>query len=273
MSKVEDLESDFFYRSEGTVRYARWRRIPQLLSLIDTAMAARIAIGNIRTRQSARATPSQKVLLAGIEVPEREADLARVIRRLCETTRHQVDVAITRMEPAGKFANINRAISTRDLGQYDWLLIVDDDIELSRHFLDVFLHLAHTHELQLAQPAHRYRSHKSFLITERHWGALVRRTGYVECGPVSLFHRETFPEIIPFPPLRWSWGIDVSWADLAKRRDWKVGIIDAVPIRHLRPVGGSYSTSAANDEAADFLRSKGITISRREVFSVNYKMA
>src|SRR5690349_13325726 len=107
MSDLKQVESDFFYRSEGTVRYARWRRITQLLSLIDTAMAARILIGNLRTRQAARAMPCQKVLLAGIEVPGREADLARVLRQLRETTRHQVDVATTRMEPVGKFANIN----------------------------------------------------------------------------------------------------------------------------------------------------------------------
>lgn len=273
MSDPKDIESDFFYRSEGTIRYARWRRITQLLSVIDMLMAARIAIGNARAREAARMMPLQKVLLAGIEVPGREADFARVIQELCETTRHQVDVAMTQMEPAGKFANINRALSTRDLAQYDWLLVVDDDIKAPRDFLDVFLYLAHKHQLRLAQPAHRYLSHKSFLITERHWGALVRRTRFVECGPVSLFHRETFSDIIPFPPLRWSWGIDVSWADLARRRGWDVGIIDAVPIQHLRPVGGSYSTSAANDEAADFLRSKGITISREEVFSVNCKIA
>lgn len=273
MSDLKGVESDFFYRSEGTVRYSRWRRITQLLSVVDMVMAARIVIGSIRTRQAARAAPCQKVLLAGIEVPGREADLARVIRQLCESTRHQVDIATTRMEPVGKFVNINHAISNRNLEQYDWLLVVDDDIEVPHGFLDVFLHLAHKYQLRLAQPAHRYRSHKSFLITERHWGTLVRRTRFIECGPVSLFHRKTFADIIPFPPLRWSWGIDVSWADLARRRGWNVGIVDAVPIRHLRPVGGSYSASAANNEAAEFLRSKGITISRRDVFSINSKIA
>lgn len=273
MSDARDGESDFFYRREGTLRYARWRRFNPLLSAIDMVMAARVAIGNFKTRQAARTTPSQKVLLAGIEVPGREADLTRVIQELCETEHHRVDVATTRMAPVGKFANINRAISTRDLRQYDWLLVVDDDIKAPRGFLDVFLHLAHKYELRIAQPAHRYHSHKSFLITERHWGALVRRTGYVECGPVSLFHSDTFSELIPFPPLRWSWGIDVSWADLARRRGWNVGIIDAVPIKHLRPVGGAYSTAEATDEARQFLRSEGITISRRDVFMINSKIA
>lgn len=273
MMSTLECESDFFHRSEGTVRYARWRRIPQLLSLLDAAISARIVIGRARIRRVARTTPPQKILLAGIEVPGREADLVRAIQQVSKTTRHQVDVATTRMEPVGKFENINRAIAARDLAQYDWLLIIDDDIETTRGFLDSFLHLAYTHQLRLAQPAHRYRSHKSFLITERHWGALVRRTGFVECGPMSLFHRETFADILPFPPLRWSWGIDVCWADLARRRGWTVGIVDAVPIRHLRPVGGSYSTADANDEAAGFLRARGITISRHEVFSMNCKIA
>jgi hypothetical protein len=177
------------------------------------------------------------------------------------------------MKPVGKFENINHAIADHELSKYNWLLVVDDDIAVPDNFLDVFLYLAHSYGLKLAQPAHKFLSYASFKITERHWGSQARSTGFVEIGSVSLLHRDTFADLIPFPPLRWSWGLDVFWAQCAKRRGWRMGVIDAVPIRHLRPVGGSYDIRAARDEAIAFLTSQGVTISRAEMFSVNQRIA
>jgi hypothetical protein len=237
------------------------------------AMTARIVLANVRTRKAACRTPTQTVLLAGIEVPGRENDLARVIERILESTRHNVSVATTRMRPVGKFENINSALLNQDLSGYDWLLVIDDDIEVPDRLLDLLIYFSEKHNLKLAQPAHKFKSHKSFTITERHWGSQARNTQFIESGPVSLFHRDTFPDLIPFPALRWTWGIDVYWADMAKRRGWRMGIVDAAPIRHLRPVGGSYDMSAARKEAIDFLKAASVRISREEVFRLNCRIS
>jgi hypothetical protein len=265
-------QSDFFFSGEGTVRYARWRRSRHLLSLLDAATEARIAVAKRRARKAARDIPIQTVLLTGIEVPGRESDLSRAIEQILATTRHNVRVATTRMQPVGKFDNVNSALTGQDLSEVDWLLVVDDDIEVPKFFLDLFLYFCYANKLKLAQPAHRFSSHKSFTITERHWASQVRSTGFIESGPISLFHRDTFADLIPFPSLRWTWGVDVFWAHKARLRGWRMGIADAVPIRHLRPVGGSYNMTAAHQDAVEFLRSQRMTISRAEVLGPNHRI-
>jgi hypothetical protein len=177
------------------------------------------------------------------------------------------------MEPVGKFENVNRAIFGYNLKNYNWLLIVDDDIEVKEDFLDLLIYFAITNKFKLSQPAHKYYSYASYKITQRHWGSQARRTGFVEIGPVSLLHSDTFSHLIPFPCLRWSWGLDIFWAQVAKQQGWRIGVIDAAPIRHLRPVGSSYSTVAAKNEAIAFLSSQAVTISKAATFDVNERIA
>jgi hypothetical protein len=258
---------------EEHIRPVRWRRYKTLLRLLDAATDMRAIAARRRARKAARHIPPQAVLLTAVQVPGRENDLARVIERVSCTTRHDVNVAITSMKPSGKFDNINDAIAGHELTKYNWLLVIDDDIDLPNDFIDLLLYFSYTYNLKLAQPAHRFRSYASYKITERHWGSQARRTGFVEIGPVTLLHRDTFAYLIPFPSVRWAWGLDFFWADVAKRQDWRMGVIDAVPIRHLRPVGASYDNLAAGNEAIAFLTSKAITTSKAEMFGVNQRIA
>ena len=66
----------------------------------------------------------------------------------------------------------------------------------------------------------------------------------VEIGPLTAFHRSVAAELLPFPPLRMGWGLDAHWGGLAQERGWRLGVVDATPIRHeprdgerLRPRG------------------------------------
>jgi hypothetical protein len=272
-SIMSGLVSDFFTSEGGEIRRTHWRRYWKLLRFIDAAADARAFLGIRRLRKAVERMPPMAVLLAAVQVPGREADLTQVIRRISATIRHNVTVAVTDMEPVGKFDNINRAIANHDLTNYDWLLIVDDDIVVPDGFLDLLLYFAHDHDLKVSAPAHKFLSYKSYTITERHWASLVRRVGFVESGPVTLLHKDTFRDLTPFPSLRWAWGIDLSWAQIAKRRGWKMGMIDAIPIRHLRPVAVSYDSKAAADQAIEFLRTHGVTISRAEAFGTNRRIA
>jgi len=262
---------DFFNVSDGNLRRRRWQYRP-ILRLFDAVSDARVALARRQSRRAARRMPSQAILLAAVKVPGREVDLARVIDKVL-ATRHQVDVAVAPMQPIGKFDNINRTISAYDLTKYDWLMVVDDDVDLPSGFLDLLVYFCHTLDLKVAQPAHRFDSYASFKITRRRWAAQARRTGYVEIGPVCLLHRDTFADFIPFPSLRWAWGLDIFWAHVAGRRGWRMGVIDAVPISHLRPVGGAYDMTAARHDAIEFLASWGVTLRKAEMFGVNQRIA
>ena len=68
-------------------------------------------------------------------------------------------LATTPAEGGGKFENLNRLLAEHPAAGHDWL-IVDDDVELPRGFLDRFLFLCERFSLtRSAQPAHRLRAH------------------------------------------------------------------------------------------------------------------
>ena len=152
----------------------------------------------------------------------------------------------------GKFQNLNTLLEGE--GSFDWLLVFDDDVELPPHFLDRFLGVAERLDLALAQPAQTLMSHAAWRVTRRRGGSLARETRFVEIGPVTAFRRDAALELTPFPDLRYGWGLDLHWAALARERGWRLGIVDALPVRHERsPVATAYGHEDAIEEARGFL--------------------
>jgi hypothetical protein len=91
-------------------------------------------------------------------------------------------------------------------------------------------------------------------VTRRRPLALARETAFVEIGPVTLLRARTFAALLPFPPLRMGWGLDVRWAALAREHGWRLGVVDALPVLHAAaPAGSGYSRDAAVAEARAFL--------------------
>jgi hypothetical protein len=124
---------------------------------------------------------------------------------------------------------------------------------LPRRFLDRFLAACEHFDLALAQPAQTLMSHAAWRVTRRR-GSYVRETRFVEIGPVTAFRADAARELTPFPDLRYGWGLDLHWAALARERGWRLGIVDAVPVRHEQsPVATAYRHADAIDEAQRFL--------------------
>ena len=146
-------------------------------------------------------------------------------------SRHEVITRIVDIDERGKFERLRAELDAlaEDVALADWLLIVDDDVELPHGFLDRFVCIAERAGLRLAQPAHRRRSHAAWPVTRRHPGQDVRRTRFVEIGPVTALHRDTFAALLPFPPLSMGWGLDVHWGAVAAEHGWPVGVVDATP--------------------------------------------
>ncbi len=200
--------------------------------------------------------PARRVLVIGVERPEHLA-LSRQAHRELLRSRHQVELHTCRPDGLGKFENLNRLLAEHPADGHDWLLLLDDDIELSRGFLDRFLFLCERFSLQLAQPAHRLSSHAAWPQTRRRPASVTRETCFVEIGPLTALAGETFPELLPFPALRMGWGLDAHWAAVAREHGWRMGVIDAVTIRHrAAPAAERYSREQAIDEARGFLKSR-----------------
>lgn len=253
-----------FYRSTRGAFHGQWRAKGRFK---DALFDARLAIEWKRLYEAMQTVPARRVLISGVEIPERKEDLHSVLERMSHS-RHQVTTkTVPFVRGKGKFQNLNEGLRDLNLDQFDWMILVDDDVEFPEDFLDKFLYLSEASDLHLCMPAHRFRSNQTFRVTARHWGGMVRITHYVESGPITAFRKSMFQHVFPFPELQWSWGTDIAWGESARKMGYRIGIVDGTPIRHLRPVGGSYDVSLATEEAEAFLAREGIARPRREILS------
>lgn len=264
-----------------------WRRAKRTAgelayNAIDVVTATRL-----RASRLSRSTPAPlDVLVIGVYRP---GSLLPAALPALHSDRHNVRLAfgatgeaeselrdrtVAQHLAGGKFENLNRllAASSGAASPPDWTLVVDDDVRLPRSFLDRFLGVCHAFGLDLAQPAQTLRSHSAWKVTRRRPASLVRVTRFVEIGPVTAFSRRVAAELLPFPELRYGWGLDLHWAAIAGQRGWKLGVVDALPIRHEAAlVAATYPREAAIEEAGEFLRDRAYLSSVRtgEVLAVH----
>lgn len=223
----------------------------------DAVAAARLE--RLWLRRATVAAPRRRVLALGVERIG-QPGLLEEARHEFARSHHEVTFVTRAAGDRGKFENLNALLADHPATAHDWLMVIDDDVALPRGFLDAFIFLAERFGLRLAQPAHRHRSHAAWRVTRRRPASLVRETRFVEIGPVCAFHADTFATLLPFPPLRIGWGLDAHWSALARQRGWKLGVVDATPVRHgLRPIAADYDRRAAVDEAANFLADRPYT--------------
>jgi hypothetical protein len=198
-------------------------------------------------------------------------DLAAACRELV-ASRHAVEIWLGAMSDAGPFLMPHTRITGMTGGKLeninslwgnwraqrlpppDWTLVIDDDVRIPRHFLDRFLVLCERFDLTLAQPAQSRRSHAAWPVTRRRPHSLVRETRFVEVGPVTAFRREAAARLLPMPPLRHGWGLDQHWAAVAEQECWRIGVVDATPVRHERQgIAATYSQAEATADRERFL--------------------
>jgi hypothetical protein len=239
------------------------RRLGELaFSALDTLAGTR----RTATRLGRSAAAPLDVLVIGVYRPG--SLLAEALPALL-SERHRVRIALGSAGPAdeplrehtvaeglagGKFENLNRVLEAAGGGTADWTIAIDDDVRLPRAFLDRFVGVCEAFELDLAQPAQTLLSHSAWKVTRRRPASLARETRFVEIGPVTAFGRTAAAELLPFPELRYGWGLDLHWAAVAAERGWRLGVVDAVPVRHeARTVAAGYPRREAEREAASFL--------------------
>jgi hypothetical protein len=250
-----DPKGDFLSGTSGEV----WGKRATSQALVADAYAdARALLSRVpsRLRQAARTTPRRRVLVLGVE-REDEPNLLASVRQELLGSRHDVQFESTPAGQRGKFENLNALLAAHPPQDHDWLLVIDDDVQLPGGFLDAFVFLIERFDLRLAQPAHRARSHAAWQVTRRRPGSVLRQTVYVEIGPVIAFHPDTYDVLLPFPELRAGWGLDAHWAALAAQHGWRLGIVDATPVRHgLRRIAARYDRAEAIQEGHRFLSGK-----------------
>jgi GT2 family glycosyltransferase len=243
------LDPEYLSGRSGTLG----RRALAIARARDVADLRRLAPARLALRRTSRRSPRRRVLALLFDRPTHTATADAIAAELGRS-HHDVEVVRVVPEPGkGKWANVNAALARHPAAGSDWLVLLDDDVALPRHFLDDVLYLAERFDFRLAQPAHAQASHAAWEITRRRPGLVARRTNFVETGPVTLFRADVFDALLPFPDLAMGWGLDAYWSALARERGWPIGVIDATPVRHLRPVAGDYPRDEAIAEAEAFL--------------------
>jgi hypothetical protein len=267
------MTADLFSGDAGDVTHP-WRRLKRGLGEVAFEAISLVTLTGPRIDRLARTQPPRRVLVASVYRPG--SLLGEALPRL-RSERHEVTLALGALDGAeallaehtvashlggGKFANLNRVLAgtgPRALEglDFDWILALDDDLLLPPRFLDRFLALCERFALDLAQPAQSLRSHSAWKVTRRRPASLARETRFVEIGPLTVFGRRAAAELMPFPELRYGWGLDLHWAAVAAERGWRLGVVDATPVRHESAiVGSAYPRADAEAEAAEFLASR-----------------
>jgi hypothetical protein len=257
--------STFLSGDAGDVT-APWRRLKRAVGEVAYGVADLASGTGRQALRLAERQAQMRVLVVGVYRP---ASLLAEAAGQLASQRHEVRVLLGSMgdpDPAlggmtvaagltrGKFENLNLLLAEAGSYDPDWTLVVDDDVELPPRFLDCFVAVSEAFGLQLAQPAQTLRSHSAWKVARRRPGSLARETRFVEIGPVTGFRREVASQLLPFPELRFGWGLDLHWAALAAERGWRLGVVDALPVRHeAGRVAAGYSRGDAIGEAQRFL--------------------
>src|SRR5436190_11009763 len=119
-------------------------------TLGDAMLDLRARAAGRELERLAQATPRRRVLALSVYRPD-SGQIQAAVAEL-KRTRHDLRLALgsTATLTGGKFQNLNVLLHTAE-SDYDWLLVLDDDVALPRHFLDRLIALAEAFDLALAQ--------------------------------------------------------------------------------------------------------------------------
>ena len=223
-------------------------------------------------------TTPRRVLVVGVLLNDRPNLAREMTRELQSSVNFAVDVkwvslgtgeaseelseTIVRREatPRDKFALVNAVLQSVSLDGYEWIVVVDDDVDLAPGWLDAYLSLQGECGLALSQPARTAKSFISHPFTTTQPGFDARETSFVEIGPVFSLHRSAFPTLLPFDEA-WpmGWGMESQWSVLCRTNGLRMGIIDAFPVGHsFRQTTTSYDHGVTEQKMRDLLSARSL---------------
>lgn len=135
--------------------------------------------------------------------------------------------------PAAKMQILNRLLTDATLEDYEYVMILDDDISLPDDFTDRYLKIVGSRGYALSQPARTHNSYIDHYFVSQLLGVESRETNFVEIGPLCTLHRSAYPILLPLneePPM--GWGLDFVWPVQCHHHGLRLGIVDACPIDH-----------------------------------------
>jgi hypothetical protein len=139
-----------------------------------------------------------------------------------------------------------------EITRYEAIWFPDDDIRVDPAGVERLFATFHRVGLQLAQPSLADGSYVAHEITRWNGSFDVRFTNFVE-AMCPLFSREALRTCVPsFTQALSAFGLDMIWARMLGDPRDRVGMIDAAPVIHSRPIGGgTWRRPAGMDPQSD----------------------
>ena len=148
------------------------------------------------------------------------------------------EVVLGDVVPGPKWAGLRELLTTWDgWREYEHVWMPDDDLLMGHETITRMFELADALGFGLWAPALHETSYFAHFDTIVNRRFTARATGFVEIMAPG-FRRETLEQLLPTldrTPTGWGWGLDSLWPKLLGYEG--VGVIDATPVLHTRPVG------------------------------------
>lgn len=241
-----------------------WRRLPIRLRKqahrISAAVQDQLLTGGVRIAPTIRGArsrgdvPNCSIALVCIYRQRNTATVERVVRALEGGTillwslDGPPSAPLARWTvgggPGGRSELLNRLVEiVPDDDQ--WVLVCDDDVEFVGCEPSELVALARTAGIDMIQPCHAASSEHSYEFNVCRPFVVARLTGTIEVGPVFTVSPTLRHTVFPLDtesPM--GWGLEAAWSRLVDR-GLRLGVADAVPIKHIASVGREYEEDHA----------------------------
>lgn len=145
----------------------------------------------------------------------------------------------------GKWDGLFRTLSDRDLSQYDYFWLPDDDLDISAGDVNTLFDAMRFYGLRIAQPSLSQDSYFSHFVFSQCPGFVLRYTNYIEIMAPCL-HREILTKALPlFQSTMSGYGLDYIWCRWAEAGAFRAAILDEIVMHHTRPVGKNLKVAMA----------------------------
>jgi hypothetical protein len=137
-----------------------------------------------------------------------------------------------------KFSSVKDLFSDNSglFSVYDYIWIMDDDIEIKFSDVDKFFCIMKEFRLSIAQPALTSDSFCSWPICFKVKDSGLRFTNFVEVM-MPAFSQEAFRRCsVTFDKSISSWGLDYVWRHILPDTRKNIAIVDSIEARHTRPI-------------------------------------
>ena len=144
------------------------------------------------------------------------------------------------------------------LWDYDFIMLLDDDLLLSWKDINQSFNLSREHRIELAQPSLREGSHCRLSFALQQSDTVLRFTSFVD-SMMPIFSREALAICLPtFPQSLVGWDLGMIWPVMLGTRRTSVAVFDAVSVLHTRPVGTNYDATEADKSGSAVIALYGV---------------